>query len=198
MSIDAKGYFELLKASLNSNYYVTNGVEGELNLEEEIFIGSGQTKTHKIPLFYQGEAFFVKLDKKNSKGNNEPLFHFLENNSKPWASRCDFVIFNYHNRKINIYCIECKNTTIGSPEKQLDSSEAWCKSLQATINNYTGHKKPMNLTKYVFTDHPDPRIHLDPDGKNLRSDASIRHFLYNDAKNKSLSELDNSVIIKIN
>ena len=60
--------------------------------------------------------------------------------------------------------------------------------------HYTGDAKRLHLTKFVLSCHPNPAQYLDPAGKYLQRDHSIRHYLYQDIDGLSLDALDNTNI----
>lgn len=197
MSINPKGYFNALRSYLNTAHYeVTETDEERIVLKEKIYpAGSQKPVMQKVRLVVPGEAIAINLDKKNPHGNNDPLFHFLDDNSKPWSKRCDFVIFHLHCNRICAFCIEFKSSTL--PENlvdQLTASEAWCHALHSIIKHYTGEAKKIHLTKYVLSCHPNPATYLDSTGKYLQRDHSIRHYLYQDIDGLSLDALDNTNI----
>lgn len=198
MALDAAGYFHHLKSYFNLTYYaVPIPNQGELVLKEKIKVGD-RKKEFIVRLNYVGEVFAIKLDSTNNRGNHEPLFHFLENDSKPWAKRCDFIIFQLHNRQIKAYCLEFKNQSVDaeSVEAQLKASEKWCRALNATIDIYTGHKKKIKLTKYLVTDCTEERAatYLDAANEYLSRDPSIRHYFYSEINGMSLSDLEHSIV----
>ena len=181
-------------------YYAVSQTNDAMVLKEKIYLpGSTQKAEIKVSLPFKGEGFAIKLDKKNKKGNSDPLFHFLNDNGKPWSKRCDFVVFQHYNRQIQVYCIEFKYQTlpVESVINQLNASVAWCQSLHSTIKNYTAKKRKLNLKKFVFSDHPDPEKYLDDEGKYLQRDHSIRHYLYDEVDGISLQDLENSNVEEI-
>ena len=158
-ALNAQGYFNALRSYLNTAHYeVTETDGGRIVMKEKIFsrarrsplnIGSGWSVT--------GEALVINLDKKNRNGNSDPLFHFLDDNAKPWSKRCDFVVFHRVRERINVHCFEFKSATL--PEAwliSLKASEAWCRALHSTIKHYTGDAKRLYLTKFVLSCHPNP------------------------------------------
>ncbi len=198
MALDAAGYFHHLKSYFNLAYYaVPIPNPGELVLKEKIDVG-GRKKEFIVKLNYVGDVFTIKLDTPNKRGNHEPLFHFLDNQSKPWAKRCDFVIFQLHNRQIKAYCLEFKNESVDSEsvEAQLKASERWCRALNATIDIYTGHKKKIKLTKYLITACTEERAatYLDAANEYLSRDPSIRHYFYSEINGMSLSDLEHAIV----
>ena len=189
MAIDVNSYFRGLRSFLNTNAYEVHARDnGRIVLEEKIFLAGGAERKEKVRLGFDGEVIVIRLDQKQPR----PLFHFLEDDSKPWAKRCDFVIFQLLKKKLNIHCIEFKSASIpDGVVDQLNASEAWCKSLHQIINLYTGQKRRMHLKKYVFTCMDDPSRFLDENGY-LRRDHSIRHYHYDDLKGLSLETLENA------
>jgi hypothetical protein len=195
MPLNAQGYFNALRSYLNiAHYEVAETDGGGIVLKEKIFV-SGSTKPAecKVRLSVTGEALVINLDKKNRNGNSDPLFHFLDDNAKPWSKRCDFVVFHRMRERINVHCIEFKSSTL--PESlvdQLEASEAWCRTLHSTIKHYTGETRRLHLTKFVLSNHPNPAAYLDRAGKYLQRDHSIRHYLYPDIDGLALDALDNT------
>lgn len=195
MALNAQGYFNCLKSYLNTNHYgVHQPTSGEVVLEEKIFSEKTEKK-QTIKLRASGELLVIKLDAKNNKGSSLPLFHFLDDNAKPWSKRCDFVIFNLRKNKLYVYCIEFKSETIPHDvPDQLKASLSWCQALHATISAYTAKSCQLNVTKYVLSNHPDPSLYLDEAGKYLQRDHTIRHYLYSEINGLALSDLENSNI----
>lgn len=190
MTQTATSYFNGLKSYLADSYKVAQPTDGEITLREKIY-KTGQTdlSNQDVTLKFKGDAFGIKLDKYQSS----KLFHFLENESQPWAKRCDFVIFQCYKNKITISCIEFKSGSF--PEKlvdQLKASAAWCHSLHATIRSYTNSRKKVSIGKYVFSCHQNPDAYLDADGKYLLRDHSIRHYLYETVDGLSLEDFEHS------
>ncbi|WP_330110334.1 hypothetical protein [Methylophaga thalassica] len=192
MAVDANKYFRGLRAYLNTNTYeVTKRDGGRILLEEKIFMQGGAERKQKVRLGYSGEVIVIQLDKKNQRGNSDPLFHFFDDDARPWSKRCDYVVFQLLDRKITVYCIEFKSASL--PESlvdQLSSSEAWCKAVHSIINLYTGEKKRLNLKKFVFSCMDDPSRFVDQEGY-LNRDHSIKHYHYDDLNNMSVEELEN-------
>ncbi len=196
MALNAQAYYNCLKAYLNlKNYAVTQSTNGKIVITEKIYPkGSAVLTDQKIILNFRGEAFVIKLD----RYDNMPLFHFLNNDSKPWAKRCDFVIFHRNRNKVNAHCIEFKSGTF--PEKlvdQLKASLAWCHSLHSTIKHYTTHSRKMSIRKFVFSCHSNPEAYLDAENKYLTKDHSIRHYLYSDIDGTDLEDIENDNMVEI-
>ncbi|HCK93996.1 MAG TPA: hypothetical protein DHW71_13455, partial [Gammaproteobacteria bacterium] len=177
MAVDPKKYFRGLRSYLNTNEYeVTKRDNERILLEEKIFLKGGADRIQKVRFAYSGDVIVFQLDRKTRNGNSDPLFHFFDDNAKPWSKRCDFVIFQLLNKKINVYCIEFKSASL--PDglvDQLKASEVWCKAVHSIIGLYTGEKKRLHLKKFVFSCMDDPSRYVDDDGYILR-DHSIRHY----------------------
>jgi len=195
MAVTAQAYFTCLKSYLNLDYYaIQPNLKNELKLSEKISTVDGK-KELNVLLSFRGDAFAIKLDKEVKKGQHLPLFHFLDDTGRPWSKRCDFVVFHL-NRTIRIYCIEFKYKTlpVETIMNQLKSSTSWCHSLFATIKNYTNKKRRLYLTKYVLSCHPNPAAFLDPTGKYLQREPSIRHYLYNEVIGMQMEDLENASV----
>jgi len=190
MTQTATSYFNGLKSYLCKKYKVTQPTDGEIVLKEKIYKPNEiDLSNHEITIKFKGDAFAIKLDKYQS----QKLFHFLEEESQPWAKRCDFVIFQCYRNKISVFCIEFKSGSF--PEKlvdQLKASAAWCHALHATIKSYTNSRKKITIGKYVFSCHQNPDVYLDAEGKYLLRDHSIRHYLYDEVDGMSLEGLEHS------
>jgi len=193
MVINAQGYFDCMHSYLNIRHYALPIKNSRIILKENVFTATGE-KEMEVKLQFNGEVFGIKLDKKNKKGNCEPLFHFLDDEAKPWASRCDFIIFHCYRNKIKAYLFEFKSKTISADSivRQLNAGEAWCKSLVKIIKIYTNKSKKISLTKFVLTLHTNPAAYLGENGKYLKADSSIRHYNYDDIQGINLSDLENS------
>jgi hypothetical protein len=205
MPLNAQGYFNALRSYLNTEHYEVRDIEGDqIVMSEKIFVAN-QTKPveYKVRLKVTGEALVINLDTKRSQNGKQkgsrsgnqspPLFHFLDDNAKPWSKRCDFVVFHRVKERINVHCFEFKSATFPDAlVDQLEASEAWCRALRSTIKHYTGDAKPLRLTKFVLSTHPNPAPYLDAAGKYLQRDHSIRHYLYKDIDGLALDALDNT------
>ena len=101
MALNARGFFDHLRSYLNMGHYATEGRDGKLLLKEKIFTETKKQEI-KVHLIFSGEAFAIKLDKLNQRGNHDPLFHFLDDTGKPWSKRCDFVVFQLYRNRVNI------------------------------------------------------------------------------------------------
>jgi hypothetical protein len=200
MPINAQGYFNALRSYLNTRYYeVVQVSAGQIVLKEKIFLPGHQRHEIRVRLTAPGEALVINLDKKNSRGNSDPLFHFLDDNGKPWSKRCDFVIFHLYRNRLSALCFEFKWTTLPDTlVDQLKAGESWCRALHSIIRLYTAKRRRLHLTKYVLSSHPNPAPYLDAAGRYLQRDHSIRHYLYGDIDGMSLDALDNSNVESIN
>jgi len=190
MALTATAYFNGLKSYLASDYRIREATGNKVELVEKIYFkGSTTEANHKVTLFYSGDAFAIKLD----KYDKTKLFHFLDTDSKPWAKRCDFVIFQCYLNKIRVYCIEFKSGSFPAKLKeQLDSSAAWCHTLHSAIKHYTGNTRKIQIEKYVLSCHSSATAYLDDLGKYLKEDYTIRHYLYDDIEGMNLEDLEHS------
>lgn len=197
MTITAQSYFAALRDYLNVRHYSMSEVENNVvTIKDKIYVpGSDVAIQKKVRLLVSGEAIVINLDRKNSRGNSDPLFHFLDDESKPWARRCDFVVFHLLKEKISAYCFEFKSGSF--PEglvDQMSSGAAWCRSLHSVIKHYTGKAKRLHVSKYVLSCHESPSRFLDAAGKYLKRDHTIRHYLYEEIDGMSLESLENAHI----
>ncbi|MCT8358797.1 hypothetical protein NLA05_21440, partial [Xanthomonas citri pv. anacardii] len=113
MTLDALTYLSHLKAYVNREYVVHDGNDGFVILEEKYFrVGDKKPRNRKIKLLLPGPGIAFKLDNDDfeaGNGNSKPaLFHFLDDNAKPWSKRCDFVVFYVSRRSFHADCIEFK------------------------------------------------------------------------------------------
>ena len=196
--MSAKEYFDDLESYLNLKYYKLGKKSDRVIFKEKIYT-SDSSKIKKTTLKYSGKLLAIKLDKKPNKARHRPLFHFLNDNDKPWSKRCDFILFNYQNRKISVFLFECKSHGIATADisRQLKSSENWCRSLVQTIKSYTQKTITLHLTKYVLTNNPNPSNYLDQNNKYLAGDGTVRHYSYTDIDGMHLDNLDNDQVKKI-
>ena len=127
MNLDASTYFGHLRAYVNNHYVIHHGDGGEVVLREKYFPPPPETraKTRRLRLLLPGPGLAFKLDHDQfqlRKRKSKPaLFHFLDDNAKPWSKRCDFVIFYVNGRAFCADCIEFKsgNITGSSVREQL-------------------------------------------------------------------------------
>lgn len=202
MSINAQGYFNALRSYLNTAHYEVTEVDvGRAVLKDNIYPPNSKMPVEqRVRLNVPGDALVINLDKKLPRKNfSAPLFHFLDDNAKPWSKRCDFVIFHLYRQRLSVFCIEFKSATLpDSLIDQLKAGEAWCRALHSIIKLYTTEAKRLYLTKYVLSCHPNPAPYLDAEGKYLQRDHSVRHYLYGDIDGMSLDALDNTNVKSIN
>jgi hypothetical protein len=192
MTLDATSYFNHLRAYLSDDYFVDDGGTGSITLTEKYFqAGATKKSTRKVVLPFQGQAFAIKLD-----GKPDRLFHFLDDNGKPWSKRCDFVIFQHFKRSITAHLFEFKTKSLdpSSIIDQLKSGEHWCACLRKVICQYTGDDRRLRLRKFVFTENDNPAAYLDAAGQYLARDPSIRHYHYNALLGLTLDQLENTSI----
>ena len=183
MTLDAKTYFEHLRAYVNDRYVMHDGIDGEIILREKYFPPppSTRAKTRKIHLLLPGPGLVFKLDhdqvELHRKKSKPPLFHFLDDTAKPWSKRCDFVIFYVHGRAFRADCIEFKSKSLSADKivPQLKAGTCWVNSLKRTIEHYTGDKRRIRLRKFVFGENQNPGPYLDPN-RQLNADPSIRYY----------------------
>ena len=134
MSLNSQGYFNALRSYLNTkDYVVTDTDAGRIVLKEKVFVGgSPKPVEYRVRLAVTGEALVINLDKKNKEGKSERLFHFLDDNAKPWSKRCDFVVFHRVKERIHVHLFEFKSATLPDAlVDQLNASEAWCRPTTA-------------------------------------------------------------------
>lgn len=215
MTLAASTYLAHLKAYINSDYVVHDGVGGKVILTEKYF-RSEDTKPQKrkIELLLPGAGIAFKLDRddfekekekenrKGKKGNNSnqqpALFHFLDNTAKPWSKRCDFVIFYVRGQRFCADCIEFKSKSLTAANivPQLRAGMCWVHSLKRTIEHYTGDKRKIHLRKFVFAENDNPDAYLGPN-RQLRADPSIRYFRFDEVHGQALADLQNTSVQEI-
>lgn len=197
MAITTQSYFSALRDYLNTREYQVREVErGMVELKDKFDVPGRRTPLeHKVKLSIPGEALVINLDLKNNRGSSDPLFHFLEDESKPWAKRCDFIVFHMYRNRIESFCIEFKSGSFPiTLQDQLNSGAAWCRSLHSIIKHYTGKTKRMRIMKFVFSSFEDEERRmkfLDEAGKYIKRDHSIRHYLYTEVDGLSIANLEN-------
>ncbi|WP_417280987.1 hypothetical protein [Celeribacter sp.] len=197
MATDVGTYFDCLESYFAEYYKLARGVD-EIKLKEKVDTRTGQV-TRTVDLKFSSPTFALKLDKKNGKGNVEPLFHFFNDTSQPWSKRCDFVLFQREKRCIGVYALEFKSENIPADtvKAQLERTESWCRCVHSIVQHYTGDKVPFQFRKFLLTDKTEADAYLQADGKYLRVDPKIRHFNYADVRGQTLEELDHERNIKI-
>lgn len=203
MTLAASTYFEHLKAYINSDYVVHNGSDGRVILSEKYFRPEDtKPKKRKIELLLPGSGMAFKLDHdefetKRGKAKSA-LFHFLDDQGKPWAKRCDFVIFYVNGRRFCADCIEFKSKSLTTDKivPQLKAGACWVHSLKRTIEHYTGDKRRIHLRKFVFAENDNPDAYLEPN-RQLRADPSIRYYHFDEVHGQALAELQNTSVQEI-
>ncbi len=202
MSLDAATYFQHLKAYVNGEYVAHDGAGGKVILSEKYFRPEDvKPQTRNIELLIPGVGMaFEKQqeatdnDKKNKKGK-PALFHFLDDTSKPWSKRCDFVVFYVNRRSFHADCIEFKSKSLTADKivPQLKAGACWVSALKRTVEQYTGDKQRIKLRKFVFADNATPDAYLDAN-RQLLADPSIRYYHFDEVQGRLLTELQNSSV----
>lgn len=203
MTLDAITYFGHLRAYVNDRYVMHDGTGSEVILREKYFPPTGtRAKTRKIHLLLPGAGLAFKLDhdqvELQRKKSKPPLFHFLDDNAKPWSKRCDFVVFYVNCRTLCADCIEFKSKSL-SAEKivpQLKAGMCWVASLKRTIENYTGDKRKIRLRKFVFGENANPDPYIDAN-RQLNADPSIRYYHFDEVQGQPLANLQNTSVQEI-
>jgi hypothetical protein len=203
VSLDAATYFRHLKAYVNSRYVVHDGDGGCVILTEKYFAeGITRARTRKIVLGLSGLGLAFKLDhdqvELHRKKAKPALFHFLDDNAKPWSKRCDFVVFRTEGRSFVADCIEFKSKSLTAEKivPQLRAGVCWCRSLKQTIEYYTGDDRRIRVRKFVFGTNDNPGAYLTADGQ-MNADPSIRYYHFDEVNGRSLSELQNASVVEI-
>lgn len=197
MTLAADVYLEHLRAYVNSDYVMHNGVDGKVVLAEKYFLdGEVKARKREIELLLPGPGMAFKLDHEfggRGKKVKPPLFHFLDDNGKPWSKRCDFVVFYVYRRHLIADCIEFKSGSIAgaSIREQLQAGCHWVKSLKRTIEHYTSDTRKIKVRKFVFGDKADPAAYVDANGQ-LNADPSVRYFRFDEVNGQSIAALHNS------
>ena len=141
MTLDALTYFGHLRAYVNDHYVMHAGDGGEVELREKYFPPPPATRaeTRKLRLLLPGPGLAFKLDydqyQPRERKSKPPLFHFLDDNAKPWSKRCDFVIFYVNRKAFCADCIEFKSGSIAAStvREQLRAGASWVRSLKKII-----------------------------------------------------------------
>lgn len=203
MSLAADVYFEHLRAYVNSEYVMHNGFDGKVILVEKYF-RTNETKARKreIELLIPGPGMAFKLDhdefEVRGKKAKPALFHFLDDNGKPWSKRCDFIVFYVCKKHLFADCIEFKSGNIAGAaiREQLRAGCHWVKSLKRTVEHYTTDTRKIRVRKFVFGDKDDPEAYLDPN-RQLNADPSIRYYHFDEVHGQSLAALHNTSVQEI-
>jgi hypothetical protein len=210
MTLAAITYFEHLKAYINNEYIVHDGADGKIVLTEKYFRPEDVRPQQRIiELLLPGSGMAFKLDNddfeaerdnkkgkgKEEKKNKPALFHFLDDTSKPWSKRCDFVIFYVKGKAFHADCIEFKSKSLTAEKivPQLRAGMCWVHSLKRTIELYTGDKRKIRLRKFVFADNDNPDAYLEAN-RQLRADPSIRYYHFNEVNGMALADLQNTSV----
>jgi hypothetical protein len=206
MTLDAATYFGHLRAYLNDKYITHDGVGGEVVLKEKFF-ADGETKARDrlIRLKLKGDGLAFKLDhdefkggKNEGKGNKPPLFHFLDDQAKPWSKRCDFVVFHVCGKALYADCIEFKSKSLNAENivPQLKAGVSWCRSLKRVIEHYTTDCRKIRVRKFVFADNANPAAYLNPN-RQLLADPSVRYYHFDEVNGQALADLQNVSVQEI-
>ena len=193
MTLDAKTYFSHLRAYLNDDYVTYYDTDGEVVLKEKYYSQTSEKqKIRRLRLLIPGPGLVFKLDFDKTK-TKPPLFHFLDNNAKPWSKRCDFVIFYVNRRMLFADCIEFKSGSIAgnTVKEQLEAGTHWVMSLKRTIEYYTEDKRRIRMRKFLFGHMADANAYLNSD-QQLNADPSIRYYHFDDVQGKHLDHLQNA------
>ena len=203
MTLDAPAYFGHLRAYVNDRYVVDDGAGGHVALSEKYFPPTGtRAKTRRIRLLLPGQGLAFKLDhdqvELQRKKSKPPLFHFLDDNAKPWSKRCDFVIFYTKGRAFHADCIEFKSKSLTAEKivPQLRAGMCWVRSLKQTVEYYTGDSRKIRLRKFVFGENDNPGAYLDAN-RQLNADPSIRYYHFDEVNGLSLAALHNTSVQEI-
>ncbi len=196
--LTASSYFDHLKTYLLNGYVTDRGVNDKLEMTEEVELDGGFVEK-TVSLAFKGKAIVINLDLPppgKKKSAQDPLFHFLDNNGRPWSKRCDYIVFQCVGNSLKAYCFEFKSRGINGDgiRDQLKAGAAWCRALHATIKHYTGQSRQISLTKYILTLRDNPEPYLCAENKYLNADHSVRLYKYDDLSGLSLEDLDNNQI----
>ena len=201
MNLDAPTYFMHLEAYVNDQYVMPAGDGGEVVLREKYFPPppATQAKTRKLRLLLPVPGLAFKLDhdqfQLNKRKGKPPLFHFLDDNAKPWSKRCDFVIFYVNRRAFCADCIEFKSGSIAvsAVREQLRAGASWVRSLKKTIEHYTEDTRKIRVRKFLFGDKEDADPYLDFH-RQLNADPSIRYYHFDEVQGQPLIALQNASV----
>jgi hypothetical protein len=203
MALNAPTYFQHLRAYVNDRYVMHDGTGGEVILREKYFPPTGsRAKTRKIRLLLPGPGLAFKLDfdgvESQRRKSKPPLFHFLDDTSKEWSKRCDFVIFYVSKNSFYADCIEFKSKSLTKDKivPQLRAGACWVASLKRTIEHYTGDKRRIRLRKFVFAENDKPDAYLEPN-RQLKADPSIRYYHFDEVHGQFIADLHNASVQEI-
>ena len=198
MTLEARPYFGLLRAYVNDDYVIHEGTNGKVILKEKYFRPEDVTpQEREVELLLPSVGMAFKLDHddfgKSKNKSKPPLFHFLDDNGKPWSKRCDFVVFYVNRQTFCADCIEFKSKSLTANKivPQLEAGTRWVKSLMRTIEHYTGYKRRTRLRKFIFGENENPGEYLDPN-RQLNADPSIRYYHFDEVNGQPLIALQNT------
>lgn len=207
MPLTTDAYFDHMKACIHPEYLEGTGDHETLTLKERM---EGGKIVREVTFSFEGDAFCVNLDlpppalrKAERKRGEKPapprLFRFLDDEAKPWAKKCDFIIFHRLPVGIYAYLIEFKSNGIDGQgiKAQLDSSMNWLRSLQKIVEHYYGESCKLSVQKYVFSSNTNPSQYLDRAGKYLKADPAIRFYHYDEVAELQLGDLENNMVNEI-
>ena len=200
MTLDANTYFRHLRAYVNDEYVTHDGAGGRVILTEIFFRPENlEPQKRKVELLLPGAGMAFKLDHdafdRSSRRGKPPLFHFLDDNAKPWSKRCDFVVFYVNSQAFCADCIEFKSKSLTANKivPQLEAGVRWVKSLKRTIEHYTGDKRRIRLRKFIFGENEKPGAYLDLN-RQLNADPSIRYYHFDEVQGQPLAALQNASV----
>lgn len=203
MTLDASTYFGHLRAYVNNKYVMHDGTGSEVVLREKYFPATAaRAKTRKVRLLLPGPGLAFKLDhdqfQLRKKKTKPPLFHFLNDNAKPWSKRCDFVIFYVNKKAFCADCIEFKSGSIAGDavREQLRAGACWVSSLKKTIEQYTGDSRKVRMRKFLFGDKTNADAYLDSN-RQLNAYPSIRYYHFDEVQGQPLAALKNTSVQEI-
>ena len=198
MTLEARPYFGLLRAYVNDDYVIHEGTDGKVILKEKYFRPEDVApQEREVELLLPSVGMAFKLDQDDfgtsRTGSKPPLFHFLDDNGKPWSKRCDFVVFYVNRQAFCADCIEFKSKSLTANKivPQLEAGTRWVKSLKRTIEHYTGYKRRIRLRKFIFGENENPGEYLDPN-RQLNADPSIRYYHFDEVNGQPLIALQNT------
>ncbi len=204
MPLTAEAYFEHVKACLHAEFLQDGGEKPTLTLKERM---EGGSVVREVSFPFEGQAFSVNLDlplpakRKGEPAKREPirLFRFLDDEAKPWAKKCDFIVFHRLPVGIYAYLIEFKSNGIDAVgiKAQLDASVNWLRALKRIVEYYFGHDCPIAVQKFVFSTNTNPKQYLDAAGKYLKADPTIRFYHYDALNGLTLGDLENTMVDEI-
>ncbi|WP_323810405.1 hypothetical protein [Sphingobium baderi] len=193
-------FFDLMRNVLTAQYLRVNDrstSRERVNLRERVRLEDGKRKEYTVRMPFEGDAFTVKLD--INGGSNPPLYHFLmENDGRPWAKRCDFVVFHRLPSAIYCYLFEFKSNYINAVDiaAQLDSGVGWLNSFHRILHNYTSETFPLAVQKFALTANRDLGPFVDETGKYLKHDPTVRLYHYQELTDLNLADLENRHVME--